>query len=86
MAYIVPTEDFHGSEYVGDYFKTREYLYTNRHVTALLLSFRSTFRIFASMGQANMLACSFDPYVHGRVMQDHARVLGAGGEYRRTYP
>ncbi len=21
-AYIVPTEDFHGSEYVGDYFKT----------------------------------------------------------------
>lgn len=25
-AYIVPTEDFHGSEYVGDYFKTREYL------------------------------------------------------------
>ncbi len=26
VAYIVPTEDFHGSEYVGDYFKTREYL------------------------------------------------------------
>lgn len=25
-AYIVPTEDFHNSEYVGDYFKTREYL------------------------------------------------------------
>lgn len=25
-AYIVPTEDFHASEYVGDYFKTREYL------------------------------------------------------------
>lgn len=25
-AYIVPTEDFHGSEYVGDYFKAREYL------------------------------------------------------------
>ena len=25
-AYIVPTEDFHGSEYVGDYFKVREYL------------------------------------------------------------
>lgn len=25
-AYIVPTDDFHGSEYVGDHFKTREYL------------------------------------------------------------
>lgn len=25
-AYIVCTNDFHGSEYVGDYFKTREYL------------------------------------------------------------
>lgn len=26
QAYIVPTEDFHASEYVGDYFKAREYL------------------------------------------------------------
>lgn len=25
-AYIVPTEDFHNSEYVGEYFKTREYI------------------------------------------------------------
>ena len=25
-AYLIPTEDFHGSEYVGDYFKEREYL------------------------------------------------------------
>ena len=25
-AYIVPTDDFHSSEYVGDYFKTREYM------------------------------------------------------------
>lgn len=25
-AYIVPTDDFHGSEYVGEYFKAREYL------------------------------------------------------------
>lgn len=25
-AYIIPTEDFHGSEYVGAYFKLREYL------------------------------------------------------------
>lgn len=25
-AYIVPTSDFHGSEYVGDYFKAREFL------------------------------------------------------------
>lgn len=26
QAYIVPTDDFHGSEYVGEYFKTREYM------------------------------------------------------------
>ena len=25
-AYIVPTTDFHGSEYVNDYFKCREYI------------------------------------------------------------
>ena len=25
-AYIIPTEDFHGSEYVGDYFKCRSYV------------------------------------------------------------
>ncbi len=25
-AYIIPTEDFHSSEYVGDYFKAREYM------------------------------------------------------------
>ena len=25
-AYYIPTNDFHGSEYVGDYFKTREYI------------------------------------------------------------
>lgn len=25
-AYIIPSEDFHGSEYVGDYFKAREYM------------------------------------------------------------
>ena len=25
-AWIVPTTDFHGSEYVNDYFKCREYL------------------------------------------------------------
>ena len=25
-AYLVPTNDFHGSEYVGDYFKCRRYL------------------------------------------------------------
>ncbi len=25
-AYMVPTNDFHGSEYVGDYFKTRKYI------------------------------------------------------------
>ena len=25
-AYIIPTEDFHGSEYVGEHFKAREYM------------------------------------------------------------
>ena len=25
-AYLIPTDDFHGSEYVGDYFKCREYI------------------------------------------------------------
>lgn len=25
-AYLIPTDDFHGSEYVGDYFKCREYM------------------------------------------------------------
>ena len=25
-AYIIPTNDFHGSEYVGDYFKTRSFI------------------------------------------------------------
>ena len=25
-AYIIPTEDFHSSEYVGEYFKAREYM------------------------------------------------------------
>ena len=24
--YLVPTSDYHNSEYIGDYFKTREYL------------------------------------------------------------
>ena len=24
--YIIPTSDFHGSEYIGEYFKTREYM------------------------------------------------------------
>ena len=24
-AYLIPTDDFHGSEYVGEYFKCRKY-------------------------------------------------------------
>lgn len=38
-AYIVPTEDFHGSEYVGAYFKVREYLsgFTGSAGTLLIL-------------------------------------------------
>ncbi len=38
-AYIVPTEDFHGSEYVGEHFKAREYLsgFTGSAGTLLIL-------------------------------------------------
>ena len=38
-AYLIPTDDFHGSEYVGDYFKCREYLtgFTGSAGTALVL-------------------------------------------------
>ncbi|MCD8004430.1 MAG: aminopeptidase P family protein [Oscillospiraceae bacterium] len=38
-AYLVPTGDFHGSEYVGDYFKAREYLsgFTGSAGTLLVL-------------------------------------------------
>ena len=39
-AYLVPTDDFHGSEYVGVYFKCREYLtgFTGSAGTALILA------------------------------------------------
>ena len=39
-AYLVPTDDFHGSEYVGSHFKCREYLtgFTGSAGTALVLS------------------------------------------------
>ena len=37
-AYIVPTADFHQSEYVGEYFKCREYItgFTGSAGTALI--------------------------------------------------
>ena len=37
-AYLVPTDDFHGSEYVGDYFKCREYItgFTGSAGTAII--------------------------------------------------
>ena len=37
-AYLVPTDDFHGSEYVGDYFKCRKYItgFTGSAGTALI--------------------------------------------------
>lgn len=37
-AYLVPTDDFHGSEYVGDYFKCRRFLtgFTGSAGTALV--------------------------------------------------
>lgn len=39
-AYIIPTEDFHGSEYVGEYFKAREYMsgFTGSAGTLIVLS------------------------------------------------
>ena len=39
-AYIIPTEDFHSSEYVGEYFKAREYMsgFTGSAGTLLVLS------------------------------------------------
>ena len=39
-AYLVPTDDFHGSEYVGDYFKCRAFLtgFTGSAGTALVLA------------------------------------------------
>ncbi len=38
--YVIPTADFHGSEYVGEYFKTREYLtgFTGSAGTAVVLA------------------------------------------------
>lgn len=38
-AYIVPTDDFHGSEYVGDYFKCRQFItgFTGSAGTAIIL-------------------------------------------------
>ena len=42
-AYLVPTDDFHASEYVGDYFKVREYLsgFTGSAGTLLILPSRA---------------------------------------------
>ena len=39
-AYLVPTDDFHGSEYVGDYFKCRKYItgFTGSAGTAVITS------------------------------------------------
>lgn len=37
-AYLVATDDFHGSEYVGDYFKCRKYItgFTGSAGTAII--------------------------------------------------
>ena len=42
-AYIIPTEDFHSSEYVGEYFKTREYMsgFTGSAGTLVVLTDRA---------------------------------------------
>ena len=38
-AYLVPTDDFHASEYVGDYFKCRKYItgFTGSAGTAVII-------------------------------------------------
>ena len=38
-AYLIPTDDFHGSEYVGEYFKCRKYItgFTGSAGTALIM-------------------------------------------------
>lgn len=38
-AYLVPTDDFHASEYVGDYFKCRKYItgFTGSAGTAVIM-------------------------------------------------
>ena len=43
--YIIPTADFHHSEYVGDYFKFREYMtgFTGSAGTAVFTSKRPDF-------------------------------------------
>ena len=62
VAYIVPTEDFHGSEYVGDYFKTREYLsgFTGSAGTLLVMPERAFLwtdgEIFSAGGKRSCLA------------------------------
>lgn len=42
-AYLVPTDDFHGSEYVGDYFKAREFMsgFTGSAGTLLVMKNRA---------------------------------------------
>ena len=38
-AYLIPTDDFHASEYVGDYFKCRKYMtgFTGSAGTAVVM-------------------------------------------------
>ena len=38
-AYLIPTDDFHGSEYVGEYFKCRKYItgFTGSAGTAVIM-------------------------------------------------
>ena len=58
-AYLVLTDDFHASEYVGDYFKAREYLsgFTGSAGTLLVLAEEAYCRAALSSGQTGATFC-----------------------------
>ena len=47
-AYLIPTDDFHGSEYVGEYFKCRKYItgFTGSAGTAVIMQDMAGWTLF----------------------------------------